>query len=1049
MGLDHFPAFSATPSESPPPSTVTVTVSQFDSVSSSIAPTLKGAIRLHPPTPTFTVFSTAELTDFTTTLNASNFYRQFQNYTVNEEIARGATSVVYRAICKRGRLRNRQVALKKVPISSSACEDTRTTTISLHQALHHPSIVSLFSEFATPSDSYQVLELCPRGSLSSLLHSRRPSVLSEDELRGILKSVVDALAYLRKQRILHGDINPDNVLLTDDLRAKLSGFSHAFQLSTVTSTISDFHQTNAYFAPEIVSQIPYTFSADVWSLGCLMSRCLTGSVSREPSSTGNSPHTLSPDAEDLMSQMLQTDPDHRITLDHIVAHPFFKPAVKQNPPAPASLNPRPPLDSEKENVSTPRPTRPSKYPALLSKGVPPSGRPLLDLQTTTMRTGKVLADARDRDLRRALSDEISGSATPSVLANRFASAPQSSTLAVKTLRVPSTQPATYSIPVTPTLTDDTASVSSQEEASCDGDALHALSSGKPEMNHPLLPRPYGPVPPALSKLPRQTRIESQSSQGQTAVASGAPSLGQASRAASAASALPESMPRQVLELPPLHAGRRAASAPRVAVPPQISPPEGMISTAYLSPQTHKVAHGQLVILPSKSLLVDFREGDRRRGKRGNEVLLISPGGATIQVYSAPHLSTPCCLAEPLATHALGSLPEVYSRAYDDARRLVNQLKQRVPKLVLHKPGCKCTLMANEPLGDIELTFGRGSSHERFKGGDSDTPDGTGPQMRVSLRRRRQTVEVARFIPSPSAQAQAEAGTGEWTRRVLPVTMDYLCVSDESLAALEPAERDGLDHLARFLRLCEALEGLERELGRSGTGTPVDGLGLHPGAAPAAANGSEDELGVVDMPEDVPVPQLEQRRHARPQASPAIEEIRDEDEGGTLATVATTASTRNFPSLELAPRPAKFSLSLASRSRATPSASRVLAGSGSGSGSALSGDIPVSPPASCIARSSDQMCSEGDSSGAEHLETRFIRSVGWCMRSASAGSQSYKIMFQDGATLQVDLPRAGEETVWYAEAPQGQLMRLSGASAARIIPKRMEAYSMFVEMFCVN
>lgn len=42
-----------------------------------------------------------------------------QNYTVHEEIARGASSVIYRATCKRGRLRNRLVALKKVcPIST-------------------------------------------------------------------------------------------------------------------------------------------------------------------------------------------------------------------------------------------------------------------------------------------------------------------------------------------------------------------------------------------------------------------------------------------------------------------------------------------------------------------------------------------------------------------------------------------------------------------------------------------------------------------------------------------------------------------------------------------------------------------------------------------------------------------------------------------------------------------------------------------------------------------------------------------------------------------
>ena len=94
----------------------------------------------------------------------------------------------------------------------------RTTTTVLHHALHHPSIVSLFSEFSTPLDSYQVLELCPRGSLAAILNSSSPSVLSEDELRVIVKGLVDALMYMRKQLILHGNLSPDHILLTEDLR---------------------------------------------------------------------------------------------------------------------------------------------------------------------------------------------------------------------------------------------------------------------------------------------------------------------------------------------------------------------------------------------------------------------------------------------------------------------------------------------------------------------------------------------------------------------------------------------------------------------------------------------------------------------------------------------------------------------------------------------------------------------------------------------------------------------------------------------------------------
>ena len=80
-----------------------------------------------------------------------------------------------------------------------------------------------------------------------------------------------------------------------------------------------------------------------------------------------------------------------------------------------------------------------------------------------------------------------------------------------------------------------------------------------------------------------------------------------------------------------------------------------------------------------------------------------------------------------------------------------------------------------------------------------------------------------------------------------------------------------------------------------------------------------------------------------------------------------------------------------------------------------------------------------------VETRFMPSVGWCTRSVLADSRSHKIMFQDGAILQVDSYGSTEE-IWYAEASGDQMVRLSAASAERTIPKRMEAYSMFVELF---
>lgn len=115
-----------------------------------------------------------------------------------------------------------------------------------------------------------------------------------------------------------------------------------------------------------------------------------------------------------------------------------------------------------------------------------------------------------------------------------------------------------------------------------------------------------------------------------------------------------------------------------------------LDTSLLAGQTHKTANGQIILLPSCSLLVDFREGERRRGQKGTEVLVISPCGTRVKVYAAPHLSTPCCLAEPVSEYALDALPLHYWKQYNDANRLVGQIKQRTPKVFIIQP-FKCIL----------------------------------------------------------------------------------------------------------------------------------------------------------------------------------------------------------------------------------------------------------------------------------------------------------------------------------------------------------------------
>jgi len=134
-----------------------------------------------------------------------------------------------------------------------------------------------------------------------------------------------------------------------------------------------------------------------------------------------------------------------------------------------------------------------------------------------------------------------------------------------------------------------------------------------------------------------------------------------------------------------------------------------LSTSLLPPKTHKLAGGQLAILPSRSILVDFREGERRKGRKGEEVMVVSPNGdlvrfvssgikeldseiSKIHLFSAPHLSTPCCLAEPIVTYSLDDLPADQYKLYEQAKKVIEHIKRNVTKVrpagSMNEEGCK-------------------------------------------------------------------------------------------------------------------------------------------------------------------------------------------------------------------------------------------------------------------------------------------------------------------------------------------------------------------------
>jgi hypothetical protein len=205
-------------------------------------------------------------------------------------LARGGFGVVYLA-----RYRGLTVAVKQLQR-----ERMRYRTITLFMkeirllaSLQHPHIVGFLGlAWSTLHDLAIVLEYLPRGDLYTFLRHQRKEVARSPATRSdftwfqssspnknltvptksaIAMDIADALAYMHGQErpIIHRDLKSRNVLLSSDLRAKVTDFGIS-RLQTVEETMTREVGTIAWIAPEVLKGGRYSEKADIYSLGVLL-----------------------------------------------------------------------------------------------------------------------------------------------------------------------------------------------------------------------------------------------------------------------------------------------------------------------------------------------------------------------------------------------------------------------------------------------------------------------------------------------------------------------------------------------------------------------------------------------------------------------------------------------------------------------------------------------------------------------------------------------------------------------------------------------------------
>ena len=196
-------------------------------------------------------------------------------YEIIEKIGGGGMSNVYKAKCK---VLNRFVAIKilrdELTQDSDFIDKFKQESLSA-ASLTHPNIVNIYDTGIEDGIYYIVMELVRGETLKNYI--KRKDKLNEQEAVRISRQVAEALKHAHINNIVHRDIKPHNILITEDGTAKVTdfGIARASTSSTINNTSNVIGSVH-YFSPEQARGGYVDDKSDIYSLGVVMYEMITG-----------------------------------------------------------------------------------------------------------------------------------------------------------------------------------------------------------------------------------------------------------------------------------------------------------------------------------------------------------------------------------------------------------------------------------------------------------------------------------------------------------------------------------------------------------------------------------------------------------------------------------------------------------------------------------------------------------------------------------------------------------------------------------------------------
>ncbi|GAA4545741.1 serine/threonine-protein kinase [Amycolatopsis samaneae] len=194
-------------------------------------------------------------------------------YRLEKKIGSGGMGVVWRAVDEK---LGRVVALKRALAADNAQDSWRARQIrreaKIVALLNHPNVVTLHDLVDHDGELWLVMEYLPTRSLAEI------GTLPAEQVARIGAQLAGALEAVHAAGVVHRDVKPSNVLVTEDGRAKLTdfGISRANYGDTTLAHSVEIAGTPGYLAPEVADGADATSASDVFSLGATLFTALEG-----------------------------------------------------------------------------------------------------------------------------------------------------------------------------------------------------------------------------------------------------------------------------------------------------------------------------------------------------------------------------------------------------------------------------------------------------------------------------------------------------------------------------------------------------------------------------------------------------------------------------------------------------------------------------------------------------------------------------------------------------------------------------------------------------